>query len=419
MSRCCYHIDGPPASRLHWRKAVRTVYRHGTFYDLLEALAQPGCAICTLVARTRWRYLDSLAYENVNDPGVRARIRAALGFCNRHAWYFVETVREVFGAAIIYRDILHTVQRAVARGAGSRAIEPAGPCPACEAERQAAEDALTVLTEAFDDPDLHRAFERSDGLCGPHLLQVAATGRTDERRRLVAASLEHQQGNGMTPPQARWRAVGAPGLFPTDEQALTSGESDRVAAPSVELADPFTCPVCTAVRSDLDRIASWESLDNQIGGLCNVHAWMPPGQDCLKLYTRQITTMAQRARELAEAGGKAWLPRAVRELRQRHSRADDMSFPLSCIACRRQAAIERSLCTLIVRPLCLPHLRRAVRQNGPEAMAAVRSSWRDLDHLLGEYLRKEDYRFRGEPRGIEQKSPRWIVALISGAPGIR
>jgi hypothetical protein len=74
---------------------------------------------------------------------------------------------------------------------------------------------------------------------------------------------------------------------------------------------------------------------------------------------------------------------------------------------------------MVVRPLCLPHLRRAVILRGAEAIEAVKPTWREIDRLLGEYLRKEDYRFRSEPRGVEQNSPRWIVALMSGAPGPR
>src|SRR5579884_122891 len=107
---------------------MRTVYRHSAFYDVLEALEKPGCAVCTLVARTRWRYLDSLAYENVNDPGLRAKLRESFGFCNRHAWYFVETIREVFGAAIIYRDILHTLQALTIGRPRAGALDPSGVC---------------------------------------------------------------------------------------------------------------------------------------------------------------------------------------------------------------------------------------------------------------------------------------------------
>jgi hypothetical protein len=70
-------------------------------------------------------------------------------------------------------------------------------------------------------------------------------------------------------------------------------------------------------------------------------------------------------------------------------------------------------------PLCLPHLRRAIAARGVAAIAPVRPTWRQLDQLLGEFIRKEDYRFRREPRGLEQHSPRWTIALIAGAPGIR
>ncbi|HVA90089.1 MAG TPA: hypothetical protein VNL71_09620, partial [Chloroflexota bacterium] len=163
---------------------MRTISRHSTFYDLLDALGKPGCAVCAIVARTRWRYLDSLAYENVNDPGVRANLRESFGFCTRHAWYFVDTVHEVFGAAIIYRDLLHTVQGLTA-GASSRGVlDPSAPCPACLAEWTSAEFAITALAEAIDESDFRAALDRSDGLCGPHLLRAMTVGRPGARQKL-------------------------------------------------------------------------------------------------------------------------------------------------------------------------------------------------------------------------------------------
>lgn len=398
---------------------MRTISRHSTFYDLLEALGQPGCAICTLVVRTRWRYLDNLAYENVNDPGVRARLRDSLGFCNRHAWYFVETVREVFGAAIIYRDLLHTIQRATAGASGEYGLTATGPCPACAAERQSADAALLVLAEALDESDLRSALDRSDGLCGPHLLRATTLVPPDRRPGLLTALLSTWERGGEETKRERWCATGAAGLFPTDDLALASAADGVPVTASVDLDEPFTCPVCSAVRSELGRLPSWDTLDDGVGGLCNVHAWMPQGRSCGELYVRQVAAIGAMAQDLAEISGHVWLQRAMRSLGLSQPQAESIPVPLRCLVCTYQAALELALCAMVARPLCIPHLRRAVRVRGPDAIAAMRTTWRELDGLLGEYLRKEDYRFRSEPRGIEQKSPRWVVALLSAAPGIR
>ena len=46
-----------------------------SYFNLRDALAQPGCPICTLVERVSSRYLDSLLYERVNDVGTREDLR--------------------------------------------------------------------------------------------------------------------------------------------------------------------------------------------------------------------------------------------------------------------------------------------------------------------------------------------------------
>ena len=57
-----------------------------SFYDLRDALVEPGCPICRLKARVAERYLDGLLWESVNDPGMRDQVRRSLGFCHEHGW---------------------------------------------------------------------------------------------------------------------------------------------------------------------------------------------------------------------------------------------------------------------------------------------------------------------------------------------
>ncbi len=396
---------------------MRPLSRHSHFYDLLDALAQPGCALCSLAARTRWRYLDSLAYENVNDPGVREKLRASLGFCNRHAWYFVERVREVFGAAIIYRDVLHAVQRRAAAASSPDPFAPTVPCLACVAERQATDDALQTLGEALAAPDFLTAFLASDGLCSPHLLRTLARVPPSARGKLWELSSSRESGELPDPRRERWRAVGAVGTFGVDELALAV-DRPHAAPTAVPSGEPFVCAVCTAVRAELGQLASWEELDDGSGGLCNVHAWLTEAA-AAELYQRQIAAFLAQARELVETPPESRVWQAVRGLGWARPVEEEAPFPLRCVGCVRQAAVETTLCAQGVGPLCLPHLRRALRLQGQPALVSARPTWHQLDRLLSEYVRKEDYRFRGEPRGIEQSSPRWAVALIAGAPGIR
>ncbi len=159
-------------------------------------------------------------------------------------------------------------------------------------------------------------------------------------------------------------------------------------------------------------------LDDGASGLCNVHAWTIQGADCATVYRRQIATISERVSVLSVAPVDDWFRQAMRGLGLSLPEPDPPPA-ISCFVCAYQAAVEAALCSRALAPLCVPHLRRAVAQQGVASVEAQKPIWRELDKLLGEYLRKEDYRFRGEPRGIEQKSPRWIVALIAGSPGIR
>ncbi|HLH74828.1 MAG TPA: hypothetical protein VKX96_16190, partial [Chloroflexota bacterium] len=196
---------------------------------------------------------------------------------------------------------------------------------------------------------------------------------------------------------------------------------DAPATPLVVPNDQFTCPVCTASQALLAEPVTWASLADADGGLCNVHAWHADVRVLCSLFTRQITAIDKRASALAASTeNRGWLRAAVRELTQAPVRNEPEPLPSRCVVCRRVGALEVAMAAdPQLKPLCLPHLRRAITQRGVSALEAMKPIWRELDYLLGEYLRKEDYRFRGEPRGQEQKSPRWVVALISGAPGIR
>ena len=57
-----------------------------TYYALLEGFDKSGCPVCRFMQEYSLRYLDALFYEQVNDVGIRRKLRAAHGFCNWHAW---------------------------------------------------------------------------------------------------------------------------------------------------------------------------------------------------------------------------------------------------------------------------------------------------------------------------------------------
>jgi hypothetical protein len=177
-----------------------------SFYDLRDALPQPGCAVCRLTALATERYLDGLLWENVNDPGVRGDIRRARGFCHEHAWGLVRDGASL-GTAIIMRDVLQEVLAVLEGGKFQvlptlslrRAQEtldskqptaatadlvtrlaPQVPCPAC-AQAETMEDIyLSSLVEHLLGEDgLLAGYQASEGLCLPHFRQALARVRDE------------------------------------------------------------------------------------------------------------------------------------------------------------------------------------------------------------------------------------------------
>jgi hypothetical protein len=187
-----------------------------SYYDLRDALAEKGCPVCRLKAREGERYLDSILYEKVNDPGIRRDVRQARGFCHRHAWQLVRPSASL-GVAILHRDVVNTVLQALGKArfegpsllslqrihesldsdepAAATAnlvnrLEPRQPCPACQQE-EAMETIYvrTLLEHLTGEGSLLDAFRSSSGLCLPHFHQAL----TLTRKEAVFEAIVHAQ----------------------------------------------------------------------------------------------------------------------------------------------------------------------------------------------------------------------------------
>lgn len=173
--------------------------RTKSFYDLRDALQLEGCPVCRLKAAFVDQALEGLIYENVNDPVLRARIRAARGFCHEHAWGLLRH-GAALGSAIIMRDVLREVLRTVddgrfkalptmslsrlqealtpqqPRSATAELVARLGPqetCPMCVSAGDLEEGCLAALREnLLGDDGLLALYSRSDGLCLPHFRQA-------------------------------------------------------------------------------------------------------------------------------------------------------------------------------------------------------------------------------------------------------
>ena len=192
--------------------ASKGVRRTEPEFELRDALGQSGCAVCRLALRTAARQLDILSYENVNDLDLRARLRDSRGFCNRHAWQLLDQTRDPLGVALIYKDVINTLipelrpdgllDGLVARLRGHRANALAGrlaarsECPVCLAERETEDIYLRLLGARIAEPSFRDAWEKSSGLCWPHLLAALPRARSDEALALLTSP--RQEGEAKT-----------------------------------------------------------------------------------------------------------------------------------------------------------------------------------------------------------------------------
>jgi len=175
-------------------------------YELFLALRRPGCPICGMTAQAVTRHLESTSYENATDVEVRAGLRAAQGWCADHAQQWLAQ-RDALGTALIYKDVLDNVRRALlaaaARpapeaesdalltrlrglmggGGGARpgarlaaALEPQAGCPACAVARETQRVVIGTFAGALASGAFLAAYrQHPTGVCLPHLRAVLAT----------------------------------------------------------------------------------------------------------------------------------------------------------------------------------------------------------------------------------------------------
>jgi hypothetical protein len=175
-----------------------------SFFDLRDVLAQPGCPVCRLRARDTERFLESLLWEQVNDPDTRQQIRQARGFCPEHTRQLAGRQASL-GIAILTQDVLHSLLdvledtrwQAAPRLSLKRALEaldrsrptvgaaelvarlaPQRSCLVCQQANTMETIYLdTLLDRLLEEGGLLPAFQASDGLCLPHLRLILARGR--------------------------------------------------------------------------------------------------------------------------------------------------------------------------------------------------------------------------------------------------
>jgi hypothetical protein len=179
--------------------------------NLQDAMAQEGCPLCRCARRAESGLLKSLDWESIDEVGARLRLTYSLGACARHAWRILQLEAAAweapFGNAILYEELTKAAsarlrkasaladkqaRRAPARrflarllGRDERREQPERPlapeegCRVCLVGQESARLHAETLLEMLAYPEYQALYERSAGVCLPHLrllLQMAAPG---------------------------------------------------------------------------------------------------------------------------------------------------------------------------------------------------------------------------------------------------
>jgi hypothetical protein len=168
------------------------VGKHTPFFELVDAQAKPGCPICRMIYTQADRYLDSILYEAVLDPDVRAKLKRSRGFCADHAEMLRRKPGRALGIALIYRDIIRFLAETGDKGhyepensirvrllkreqgglATASRMAAEQECPACQIAKDSEGLYVGLLASHLQDDDLYSAYAEGEGLCVSHLLRA-------------------------------------------------------------------------------------------------------------------------------------------------------------------------------------------------------------------------------------------------------
>jgi hypothetical protein len=200
------------------------------FFRLLEACEGPGCPVCAYLEEATRRQVHTLFDEHVTDVTTRQRLRASWGLCNWHAWLAIDTRATASGVAILCEDLLRVCHARLASHHDPRPAKrpglvtrvrswlqaiaeraPLGRAPARLFSRAVAEyrerprctlcaqlsdteaQCLDSVLHFAEDPQFGAAYQRSAGLCVPHLVAAMERGSGAGLETIVSRTLAKWQ----------------------------------------------------------------------------------------------------------------------------------------------------------------------------------------------------------------------------------
>jgi hypothetical protein len=177
--------------------------KHTAYYNLLDALPQPGCALCRLGHDVEIRYVKDVLYSKTTAISTRAEWREARGLCLFHAKQ-LDQIGHALGVSLFYQDIILTLkelleqvppQQAVRRR-GKRVLSemlvPDVECPACAYRATLEAVYIETLLDHLGDSEFVIKLREAAPLCVRHFRDTIEVVSDAEMFRILRdIQIEH------------------------------------------------------------------------------------------------------------------------------------------------------------------------------------------------------------------------------------
>jgi hypothetical protein len=150
--------------------------KHRAYFELLDKLdAGPGCPICLSVHNALDSYLNGYLEEGVTDEQNWGALKAAEGWCGRHARQ-LGAKADGLAVALFYGHLieeaeaaLHDTGSKLARVRALLGADKKAPCPGCQREHESEAGQAHLVAAAAAEPEAQARMEPNLQLCVPHL----------------------------------------------------------------------------------------------------------------------------------------------------------------------------------------------------------------------------------------------------------
>jgi hypothetical protein len=157
--------------------------------ELTLALRGAGCPVCSLARETERAVVSWLATTNIREEATMVKLIDARGLCSTHWAGVLQRLGGDLGAS--GARLLARIAAAAAEDVADGLVKPSPPCPVCVSVARRERSILTMLFDSLAEPHGAVAYQRSAGLCRPHV-ELAIDAAPEPRTLRTLASMHRR-----------------------------------------------------------------------------------------------------------------------------------------------------------------------------------------------------------------------------------